>query len=787
MKKDKTIFIIFIIIIISTMLIGNPISKNDNLINIIIGISGIYIIIKAQKENKLMIKSKTAIAMLMLLITSAFPLISNTYLSLNGTVQYIFRYVSLFIMCIIISFSLNKNEENLEKIKDILVISGIILVIFGIDLLTTNLTYDFTKKIIGVVSDQKSLTRMYSLFLYSNTFAVSVAVPYMICVEKVLNKKEKLYTGISTFLLSGILLSQSRATLLILLIVGCVALIIVKGEDRRELIKLIAINFIFALLYVLAFEKMKKAGLTTLIWILTILIPIISAFAFSKLMLSKSIDKLFKIKYFIIIFIIIVITILILSIFKTDLVLFNDKNSQSKVTKNIYDVSENTQYKIELDIEAKSDTLNDNYKVELIQRDNYSDNLGEVVFEFNNYNGIKEFYINTVDGIKWIEFSISAKKTGINREVKVKSLSVNGKPFTLNYKFLPTDMIAQLRYMNLSQRSIQERKTFIIDGLNVIKEYGILGVGGDGYQYAIKDVQSYYYGTSQMHCYILQIAIEFGLVGVLAFAYIITLTIINIVNIIKNEEKDKYSIVFAFITLFLHSMIDFDMTFFYTMIIFYTLIAIINYKKYNDEKKNIAQMIVIISIILLCTTFNTNEEYVKITKENSLKNVRTYEEKTKLERMYMYMVPYSAKYRIDRIEYIELYSKVKENELSENEKMMMRNELINLLKKEISYEKRSSNIIAECIKLLENADNDEEKELAYETINSILSKHRYDADQILRDYVELEKLNEERINEYINKNIKKSIENIRKYKKCRITKEKAEEIIETIKERKNFD
>ena len=52
MKENKNIIIIFLIILLSTILIGNPLTKNDNLINIVIGISGIYTIIKSKKEKQ---------------------------------------------------------------------------------------------------------------------------------------------------------------------------------------------------------------------------------------------------------------------------------------------------------------------------------------------------------------------------------------------------------------------------------------------------------------------------------------------------------------------------------------------------------------------------------------------------------------------------------------------------------------------------------------------------------------------------------------------------------------
>lgn len=783
MKKNITTIIIFLIVILTTILIGNPIVKNDNLINIVIGIAGIVIIIKNKKEKQKMLTNKTIKAMLMLLITSALPLILNKYLTLNGTVSYIFRYISIFVMYVIIGQELKENQENLSKIKDIIIISGVILVIFGIDLLTTNITYNFVKNIIGTTTDQSSLTRMYSLFLYSNTFAISTIVPYIMSIDQALKQKDKAYVGISTVLLSGIILSQSRSTLLILGIVMITYVIMIPKQERSNLIKLLLVGTILSIIYATAFTYLKRTGYTYAIWLITLIVPIISICIYNKIKLNEKIDKIFKIKYLIIVPIVIVGSVLVLSMFKSELILFNNENSQIKIIKNIYDVKENNKYKIELEIEAKSDTIEDNYTIEFIQRNNYSDSLYEEKIEVNNYDGIKEIYIDTVEGIKWIEFSISAKKTGNGKELRVKSLKINGKQFTLNYKFLPTDIITQFKYLNLSQRSVQERKIFIIDGFKILKKSGLFGIGGDGYKYAVRDVQSYYYGVSQIHCYILQIAIEFGIIGLVVLCYLMLLTFKNIIEIIKNRRIEKYSIVLAFIALFLHSFVDFDMTFFYTMIIFYMLIAIINFNKNEETKGKIYIIIEGIVMILLAisTIFNINEIYVKVTKEGTLKNVRTYEQKTNVERKYIRLVPYSDEYKMERIEYIKLYKEVKERELSKEQKEDMNNELVQLLKISICNEKRNSDIILECIEIIKSTNDDNEKEFAYEKIEEELKRHKYDAIKILNDYENLKKLDDSKIEEIINNNMDNSIKNLQEYEKCRITKQQSNKIIEQLK------
>ncbi len=786
----NTLLAIILIILIATILIGNPIIKNDNIINVTIGILGIYTIIK---ENRKIIRNETTKIMLMLLITSALPLILNKYLTLNGTIFYIFRYISIFAIYIITNQELKKETDNLEKIKDVILISGLILVIFGIDLLTTNMSYEFVKKIIGSTTDQESLTRMYSLFLYSNTFAISIVVSYIISIDKILTKQNKIYVGISILLLSGIILSQSRTTILILLILMILYVVIMPKQEKNNLLKLLFMSTILSIIYVTIFIYLKRIGYTYVIWIITLVVPIISILIYDKIKLNEKINKIFKIKNLIIVFMTIVIIFLILSMFKSDLVLFSNENSQTKITKNIYEVKENNKYEIELEIDAKSNTIKDNYVIEFIQRNNYSDSLGEEKIELNNYEGIKKFNINTVEGIKWLEFSVSAKEKGNGKILKIKHLKINGKEFTLNYKFLPTDMVSHLKYINLSQRSVQERKTFIIDGIKMMKNSKFFGIGGDGYKYAIQDFQSYYYGASQMHCYILQIAIEFGIIGLLIFFYLMLLTLKNIIVIIKNKKTEKYSIVLAFVALFLHSFIDFDMTFFYIMIIFYMLTAIINFKENEGKNKEINKITesIILILLIISVIFNINEVYVKNTKENTLKNVRNYEQKTNIEKKYMMLVPYSYEYRMERIEYIKLYKDVKEKELSVEQIENMNNEFLNLLKTVIYTEKRNDDIVLECIEIIKNTNDEKYRELAYKKIEETLKKHKYNAIKIVNDYENLKKVDDSRIKQIIDDNIENSIKNLQEYEKCRITKQQSDKMIEQLRlnktRRESFD
>ena len=774
--------LIFIIITIATIWTGNPMVKNDNIINITIGLTGIYIIISKIIKKEKIINNKEILLMFILVLSSILPLIFNTYISLSGTVYYILRYISVFIMYVIVTNEIEKNgNKGIELIKNIIIISGIILVILGIDLLTSNITYDFIVKIIGKATDQEILTRMYSVFLYSNTFAICVIASYLLGIERAINGKKAIYSGISTLLLCGIILSQSRASLLVLAVVLIMYLLILKKEDRYKLVKIVGTTLIFSIIYVTTFMYMKRAGNFIITWGAIFLIIIVSSYVYKKIKNYEKIEKFISIKYIAIGIIIIIGAIMILSIFKSNLVLFNNEKAQTKITKNIYDLKENTEYEIELEMEAKSNTSTDNYLIELIQRNAYSDNIAEEKININNYDGLYKVNIKTEEGIKWLEFSVSAHSTSEENKLVIKELKINGKKIVLNYKYLPTDLINQLKYVNLSQRSVQERKVFIIDGFKIIKKYGLWGIGGDGYKYVVKEVQSYFYGVAQMHSYIMQVIIELGLIGTVAFVVLTIITIKKSINIIKNGEAEKYGIILAFVALLLHSMVDFDMSFLYTMIIFYTLVAIINFKTESDfEKKGyLLSNIIIIFMVCTSTILNATDLYAQLTYDKKMYESKTYEEKINTQKFYMRLVPYSNKYRTNCADYIRNYITSKNGNFTEEDEL--NSKMVNLLQSSIKYEKRDINNMSKCLKMIRYGDENQEAD-AYKKINEILSCQGYNSGQILTQYQELSSQNNKKIQDIIGKNIDKSIDNIRKYEQCRITKQESEEIIKELEE-----
>ena len=107
--------------------------------------------------------------------------------------------------------------------------------------------------------------------------------------------------------------------------------------------------------------------------------------------------------------------------------------------------------------------------------------------------------------------------------------------------------------------------------------------GGNGVK-----VGDYLYYAKEGHSYILEVWMSFGIIGILAYIFIISITLKNGTDLLKNTNKnnEKYktflSIIVGLSFIIVHSIMDFDMSYLIIEMVFYMFIAII-----NDNDRNL--------------------------------------------------------------------------------------------------------------------------------------------------------------------------------------------------------
>jgi len=149
--------------------------------------------------------------------------------------------------------------------------------------------------------------------------------------------------------------------------------------------------------------------------------------------------------------------------------------------------------------------------------------------------------------------------------------------YLVSHQELSTKNNVFSRFTNISfeDSSVQARFLFIEDALKIVKDNLLFGTGGGGWNAEYRAYRSYLYFTSEVHNHYLQVLVENGILGFVAYLGLWFLLISNLWRKHVTEKSDS-NILLIIITLglMLHSFIDFDLTFPAVYFLFWLLIAV---------------------------------------------------------------------------------------------------------------------------------------------------------------------------------------------------------------------
>jgi len=129
---------------------------------------------------------------------------------------------------------------------------------------------------------------------------------------------------------------------------------------------------------------------------------------------------------------------------------------------------------------------------------------------------------------------------------------------------VPASVLARIKDISLSAYSASSRILWTLDAFKIVKDNPILGIGGDGWEVAYQVYQSYAYWSTEVHNHYLQVWVEAGTLGFLAFAGFIALTLYGTYRLlVRSLPADRMvlaGIGVGFLSLALHSGIDFNLS-----------------------------------------------------------------------------------------------------------------------------------------------------------------------------------------------------------------------------------
>ncbi len=599
---DKIYLIILCInILLLNIFIGSTHEDPRTLTQTIIILeTAIYIIIsKINKKEKILIKGKIDIVVIIMLISTIMPLIFKTYCSLSYTIDIFLEYLTVYSMYILV-----RNLITTPKRKDILIntilLSSILIIIFGMDRLNFNVFqkfYDITR------ASQVKDMRMTSIIGYWNAVFTYIVSLMIIALGKYIDIKNKKIAGIYAMYVQLAMYAfyycNSRAGMIIFVLIFIVYLI--KIKDTNKIIKSILL-IITAFVFVVILDRIIYAHgsiLVILIGVITTLIfTYILSLVFDKIINKIKIENIKK-------------ATKILTIASVSFVLiyvciaknYSKPMELDKFENNImlYDLKNNNTYKIKLDLtqnEGKKVTV----KVSQIDTKRKRVYLYKNVYTPINGKIIDEFEIqiaqNNLDKVQ-IQFL-----TEDNGKTILNKVYVNGKEEIVNYKYLPNTFMRLIKTLRPNNVSITERLSMYRSGVKLFSQHPIVGNGGKTFQSMYVKVREYAYSAMEVHSFYMDILMDYGIIGTTACIGIIGITIYNF---IKRKDKNNFislSIFVSWIFVAIHTIIDFDLAYMLTLSNFYIMIALINEEDKSFIKNTQILEYVVSIIMIICVLTN---------------------------------------------------------------------------------------------------------------------------------------------------------------------------------------
>lgn len=593
-------FFLVVLIFVSFILVGSPLLYNCVEINLITILFGtIFLIYKKFIKKEKSIIEKIDVIVLAFLLSPIISIIFDTYISLKDTTLLIVKNISIFNIYLVLK-NITDNNKNDFFLK-VLITGGIFLALVGIEGLSSNCQikiYEF----LNIPNVLNIENRMYSTLGYANSFAILMAIMMFISLEKCSTKSE-IYSGFIWLFCSTLLLSYSRSVLVLSIIIFLFYLIVARKKENVYKLYILLINGVLSLIYLKLFNEFSAKSLYYFLWCFTALFFCISIII-AKI-ISQKYDIIVKIKtksYVIIASIGIVIVLVAYFVglnFDKPLVIFSSKAETNEIKYKVSNIVPNTKYVFTFDIDAKSKLENkENYIIRVEEENKYLDTVQVHEIKINSYKGKKQIEFISSNETTEIAITFNTTYDKAQEGLKINSLKINEEKYVLDYLYLPVNLVKRIESINLNQKSLWERTVFWEDGFKIIKSNPIFGFGGNGWKYNYESFQSYAYSTSEAHSHFLQIWIDYGIIGMILYVAINIYVLYCL--IVKWKNKNITLIDFAFILLVVHSIIDFDMSFYIIMVIWAILLNITLFNKYNTKSDKLIFVVICINILVGC-------------------------------------------------------------------------------------------------------------------------------------------------------------------------------------------
>jgi len=684
------------------------------------------------------IRSWLDIAAIVMVLIYALPLMFGFAASAQGAWDKFLRYINYYLIYIMCR-DIIKGYGKIKILLNAIIVSALGVCVLGVDAgagsaLTNRINW-FLQQIplwLHLNTGAASLMsfkffggfaegRIFSTLQYPNVLASYLGAVFFIVVGLLMVTssywKRAWYGAVGFVVFYSFILTGSRGMILVLPIM--VLILFACFWNKKLTLGFIVDAFIpvvTGVLFSAMFGNLVNSGQYSKVWITILLGTLISAFLTSVIQKLKNIifkvsTKIYAAAAATVIIVFIILIGIALNIEKPLLIKHDSKEASSEklVVRDITNIRPATKYILDFEVDARSNALKDNsYKIAVLSMD-----------KFVNVEQLVEVNGKTEKASKAIEFVTKQSTTTIRLQLQnfSQNTSASFSNFVLKeadtgkvtkliiqYKYLPTELVYKIKDISLKTHNAWERLVFVEDAFKIIAAYPF-GIGGGGWRALYHQYQSYQYASNEVHNYPVQLWVETGILGIVTLIAFVVLIIHNYRKI-RIEEKelepedaegfDKIIlsgvILTSILSLYAHSVIDFDFSLSAIPIMAWALTGIIagmytlrkNFKdfeikiyegsdkrKYTDIMPKLnyifSAVIVVFALILVISGFNSLSGRNLIAKADAIEstfktnNVQKKEVEKVLPQLvttyreYLQVQPLDEKKRQRYIEYLNMY------------------------------------------------------------------------------------------------------------------------------------
>jgi len=237
---------------------------------------------------------------------------------------------------------------------------------------------------------------------------------------------------------------------------------------------------------------------------------------------------------------------------------------------------------------------------------------------------------------------------------------------------IPGNITNRFAKLDMSEPSVYRRIEYYKDALKLISKNWLFGVGGGGWEVLNYGFQETYYVSRTVHNHYLEVFVDAGILGFIAFTSAIILAVFYFIREIYKAENLQKRIILAglfsgFLALAAHATFDFDLSFVSMTLLLWVMIVLAAPGTNNRIKLKsrwaapllsvTAAVLILFNTIISLAAFNAKKGLNLTLKYEPYKALTCYEEAVRLD-------PYNYKYSYEISKLCRLFgeaSKIKEN------------------------------------------------------------------------------------------------------------------------------